>query len=419
MKNLFILSEEEKNRILNLHESATKRHYLNEQLLDLGQSETQPTQPIIGPTLLDAQGTIVKQGLYGDPYVYAKYGNDYYFAKASEGENPNWKLAKTEKGIRDIKGKIFNEKLPKVKTIKPPVKQDGKTDNGKKLKPELNRTDVDSTSVGNSRDKRLPKIGDTNKTNDIKKTTNKGNARILKSLKDRGFTVDVNAGFEPGLGYFVSACKEHGCAKFTNNMLNQSLGDAWQAYSKVNTEINVSPSIVQQMTNLFNKMNKSGVIPKLDTKTPFDSEAKSIIKELIPSQSNFQNLTIGTVVGLYFPGSQNYDLAFFQSAIGKSRDSQGHLHDVISKPYFCKNPNDCSSTTWSESDLKKPVKFYPGKTLSSGKSFAPNTHLGAIGYVDSKGIPYIIHNVHQKVYAYPVNKLGNNNLSIVWAGKPI
>ena len=30
MKNLFIINEEEKNRILNLHESATKRHYLEE-----------------------------------------------------------------------------------------------------------------------------------------------------------------------------------------------------------------------------------------------------------------------------------------------------------------------------------------------------------------------------------------------------
>ena len=31
MKNLFIINEEEKRRILNLHESASKRHYLSEQ----------------------------------------------------------------------------------------------------------------------------------------------------------------------------------------------------------------------------------------------------------------------------------------------------------------------------------------------------------------------------------------------------
>ena len=54
MKNLFILSEEEKNRILNLHESATKRQYLSEQE--------------------------IKQGPEGDPYQYKKVGNDYYYA---------------------------------------------------------------------------------------------------------------------------------------------------------------------------------------------------------------------------------------------------------------------------------------------------------------------------------------------------
>jgi hypothetical protein len=38
MKKLYFLNEEEKNRILNLHESATKRQYLSEQQ---GQGETQ------------------------------------------------------------------------------------------------------------------------------------------------------------------------------------------------------------------------------------------------------------------------------------------------------------------------------------------------------------------------------------------
>jgi hypothetical protein len=33
MKNLFIINEEEKNRILNLHETATKNLYLSEQII--------------------------------------------------------------------------------------------------------------------------------------------------------------------------------------------------------------------------------------------------------------------------------------------------------------------------------------------------------------------------------------------------
>jgi len=43
MKKLYFLDEEEKNRILNIHESATKRHYLSEQGLPaVPQSVTDP-----------------------------------------------------------------------------------------------------------------------------------------------------------------------------------------------------------------------------------------------------------------------------------------------------------------------------------------------------------------------------------------
>jgi len=51
MKNLFLINEDEKNRILNLHESATKRHYLSEQ---------QTTGYIIQLTESDLKKTINK-----------------------------------------------------------------------------------------------------------------------------------------------------------------------------------------------------------------------------------------------------------------------------------------------------------------------------------------------------------------------
>ena len=79
MKNLFIINEEEKNRILNLHETATKRHYLNEQE--------------------------IKQGPYGDPYQYKKVGNDYYYAPKKGG---TWTKATKDDAIKDIKNNIFN-----------------------------------------------------------------------------------------------------------------------------------------------------------------------------------------------------------------------------------------------------------------------------------------------------------------------
>ena len=57
MKNLFIINEEEKNRILNLHETATKRHYL---------SEKQTTENVIRITESDLKKTIKKVFLRED-----------------------------------------------------------------------------------------------------------------------------------------------------------------------------------------------------------------------------------------------------------------------------------------------------------------------------------------------------------------
>ena len=124
MENLFNnISQKEKQRILNLHESVNKKRYLSEQGLNFGQ----PTQPEVGPqTLENTSGTIIKKGLDGDSYVYAKLGNDFYYGKSSDGDSPNWVLATNPKAINAIKGKIYNEKIPTVKNIKSPVKNTAK-----------------------------------------------------------------------------------------------------------------------------------------------------------------------------------------------------------------------------------------------------------------------------------------------------
>ena len=106
MKNLFNnISQEEKQRILNLHESVNKKRYLSEQGLDYGQP-TQPTQPEVGPQTLENSDAIIKQGSQGDPYVYAKLGNDYFYGKSSDGNSPNWVLASNPNAINSIKNKL-------------------------------------------------------------------------------------------------------------------------------------------------------------------------------------------------------------------------------------------------------------------------------------------------------------------------
>jgi len=176
MNDLFLINEDERKRILGMHETATKKHYLSEQpMLDLGQ----PTQPEVGPqTLQNTAGTVVKKGLGGDPYVYAKLGDDFYYGKASDGDYPNWVLATNPNAINSIKGKIYNEKVPVVNTVKAPVKSKTKVQTKKttttpktttttvpgkdkfKLKRDVRTIDVDSTRVGNGRDKRIMQPGE-------------------------------------------------------------------------------------------------------------------------------------------------------------------------------------------------------------------------------------------------------------------
>ena len=151
MKNLFIINEEEKNRILNLHETATKRHYLPEQ----GNKSFDITDPFnMRNTITPFDFTGISQGPAGDPYQYRFQGDKVYYAKKSEGTFPKWILVKNPKGIEAIKTKIFKSRntsveTPKKKTDtvkkdtvkkdtvkKDTVKTDSKTSN-KKVKKEL------------------------------------------------------------------------------------------------------------------------------------------------------------------------------------------------------------------------------------------------------------------------------------------
>jgi len=89
MKNLFELSQEEKNRIINLHENATKRLYLVEQE--------------------------VVQGGKNDPYQYRKTGDKVEYA--TKGVE-NWKQQTNPKGIEAI-NKLFTKSSPTTTTPPP------------------------------------------------------------------------------------------------------------------------------------------------------------------------------------------------------------------------------------------------------------------------------------------------------------
>lgn len=212
MNNLFLINNEEKDRILNLHESATKRQYLSEQpTLDMGL----PTQPQVGPqNLQNTQGAIIKKGNVGDPYVYGKMGDDYYYAKSSDGDNPNWVLANNPKSINSIKGKIYNEKIPVINTVTPPVvgqtkvqpvKKKTQTSIGSdkfKLKPELNPTEIDNTRVSLGKDRRLDKIKG-NKTNKVTSPSKNGGFMLIWAFPEYQPKIDGKSGLSQLLGSLV------------------------------------------------------------------------------------------------------------------------------------------------------------------------------------------------------------------------
>ena len=113
MKNLYFLDGEEKDRILNLHESATKRQYLSEQ----GFNYNDPLN------LQNKQNQVVVQGEGNDPYQYMKWSNKFWYAKKSEGKNPKWIEAKSQKAIDSINTKIYGGSSLADKPSVSPIKK--------------------------------------------------------------------------------------------------------------------------------------------------------------------------------------------------------------------------------------------------------------------------------------------------------
>jgi hypothetical protein len=373
MKNLFLINEEEKDRILGLHENATKRQYLSEQpTLDFGQ----PSQPeVTVPTLVDA-GAIVKQGIGGDPYVYGKLGNDYYFAKASDGDNPNWVLATKDKAIRSIKSKIYNEKLPPVKTVKAPEKGKTKVQKPNKtvIDKERNKTVIDNTKVKRT-DVDKNKV---NKTNKKVVVTSKISPKFKSSLDTTKLSTTNSVKiFKAG---------QDNCAQFVREFINglPKPGDAWIAHDNSSLGTTVWSAFTKlpintrnNIINLWKKIDKKG---GGTVKGPYMTQVNSIVSNLVPNSSGV-NLQLNDIIGLYYPGSKHHEEAFYQGG----------------KIFFKKDANG------------NPIA---GNTIKGGTGWGMNTHLGVVGAIDN-GTPIIFHNIGGQVYADPYTNIKGGS-KIAW-----
>jgi hypothetical protein len=263
MKNIFLINEDEKKRIINLHETATKRQYLSEQ---------------------------VKRGQEGDPYEYKKVGNQYMFRKVGEGET-QWKTAKSSKSIESIRKNIFGEK-------------------------QLNLTDRDSTSVDTTKmDKRrlLPKkdgvtlYGKINpsvkpliKTNKISSTNSVPFFRYSKPDCAQ-FVND----FDDGRGTIGDAWSSHD--------IDASGNRVWSSFT------NMGSDKVNKVINLWKTIDKSG--GGVDN-GKYTEQVKSLVNSLVPSSPS-TSLKLGDVVGIFYPGSKHHESAFYDA--GKPYFEKGFL----------------------------------------------------------------------------------------------
>ena len=338
MKNLFTINEEEKNRILNLHETATKNHYLTEQSLDLGQ----PSQPEVGPQLLhNTSGVIVKQGVPPDPYVYAKMGDNYYYSKDVDSDNPNWILAKNEKSINAIKGKIYNEKIPVNKTITPPKKENKK----KTTTPKKEKNKKPNVVLSDAINPKFKSMIDVSKLSTSKPVPifNAGQPDCAQFVND----------FDDSRTKILNAWTAHDVPSVGNTV--------WSSFTNLNSDQ------IDKVTDLWKNINSGG------KKGAYVTDVMKLVNNIVPKTSGV-SLKLNDVVGLFYPNSSHHEEAFY---------------------------NDWSKKFFKKNMLGMTVN---GETIKKGKGWGMNTHVGIVGAIDN-GVPIIFHNIGGQVWADPYNKL--------------
>jgi hypothetical protein len=197
----------------------------------------------------------------------------------------------------------------------------------------------------------------------------------IEKLNDKDSTFVCKAG-QPDCGTFVN--------EFSKKLT--AVGNAWLAHDidKAGTRVmssytSLNPEQIDKVFNIFKKIVNQGG-PKARKNGGQVESIKSLQQELIKDVSP-SNLKVDDVVGIYYPPSDHHEEAFYEAG----------------KPYFV-------------SDGKGGWK--KGNTISTGKGFGMNTHLGIVGGIKN-GVPLIFHNIGGDVYSDPYNKLRGGG-KIAW-----
>lgn len=383
MSKLFLISEEEKNRIILLHESATKRQYLSEQVVTDHDSK----------------------------YDYKKENDKYYFKLKN---TDNWKEA-TGEPLNAIKTKVFKgvvtDTNPKQNDL-PPKSEQG-------LSPFKNRKEgddfrkwVNDTLPSSAKKLKLDPSGSHTNSHIINawnydlplksgKTMKLGDYYKLKkpSTDKKTGGVQIMPGFNPEFKDKINFenlkindttknfCKpsDKECAQFVNDISTDIgyIGNAWDAYgldTKIGPTIyssfkGIDTNNIQNIIKYWQEINKRTGSQKWEKNGPLSNKISQIVDSLVPKTYNGPKLKPGDIVGIYYTDSKNHERAFYEGA-------------KTGKGWF--------------------VNGNPGNTIKKGDGWGMNTHIGRVGVVKN-GIPLIFHNVDGTTKSDP-----QQNLRIAW-----
>lgn len=220
---------------------------------------------------------------------------------------------------------------------------------------------------------------------------------LQQRAKDSLLSTNIDTGFKNKFNLnvlsdkdstFVCKAGQENCGQFVNDFSKKLsfVGNAWLAHDLdqvgkrvMSSYTSLTPKQVEKAFNIFKQIEKQGGPEERKSGGQVEN-IKALQNELVRDISP-SSLKVDDVVGIYYPASSHHEEAFHEAG----------------KPYFV-------------SDGKGGWK--KGNTISGGKGFGMNTHVGIVGGVKN-GVPLVFHNISGNVFSDPYNKLRGGG-KIMW-----
>jgi hypothetical protein len=424
MSKLFLISEEEKNRILNLHEYAIKREMVSQKKIVKTLNEDEVALPgYEGVSLGKVEA--VQQALEDAGYSVGPKGVDGKFGKDTRAAVIKYQK---DNGITPAVGNVGPITAGKlgVQQLTSSVSSSGSKQSSTsaaspfKSREEGNnfRAWANDNYPKTSAALKLDRVGPSNNQTIIsawgKKIGDKTLGQLFQERSNKQSTqpqpkkdqLVIAPGLNPDVFKNINiaaldstkstkVCSKAGtdeCGTYVNLLSDKvdSVGNAWLAHnndrigSRTKTAYwGLTPAQQETIFNIFKAIEKQGGPQKRDSGGQVET-IKALQQQLIKPISA-SDLKPGDIVGIYYPPSGYHEKAFHEA--GKS--------------YFVKD----SKGQWQK-----------GTTIKRGEGFGMNTHVGIVAF-QKDGVPLVVHNVGGTVYSDPYNALKGGG-KIMWIRRP-